>query len=181
MNDSVAADLTQMVHEFQTFLQSALADKTADSFESLEQRANRFDSFIREMQQVRHANEARAAIRRLEGRDALTDVDRDTIRDLVVGDAAAYLKQENNLKDWLAELQRLGQRVQELSSRADDESVRELRGVVKDAVRLLPNIRSYMEEKQRLDRFNAAIANLDADNRRLLADLLREMMSSTTR
>jgi hypothetical protein len=171
-------ELAGMARTLETFVHSALRDKTAESFESLEQQVNRLDSFIRELQQSRCADEARHSIRRLEGNEPLTDNDRNIIRSLVVGDAECYLEQQNNLNNWLEELERLNQHMQHLADAQDEQDIRELHGVVKDAVHLLPNIRSYMEDKERLDRFNAALASLDDANRKLLVEVLREKLAS---
>lgn len=177
----ISNDLTVMVGELESFVRSALSTRTAESFEMLERQVNRFDSSIREVQQARRATEARAAIGRLEGHEPLTEADRESIRTLVVGDAEAYIKHKNNLNDWLAELERLSTEMQAMAGRGDDEVIEDLRGVVKDAVRLLPNIRSYMEEKERLDHFNAALDKLDNSDRQLLAEVLRGMLAGSTR
>lgn len=181
MKTDLDNDLAVRVQELAALVSSAVRQKTVESFETLERQVNQFETFVRELQQARCADDARAAIRRLESNQALTDGDRQTIRSLVVGDAEQYLKQENNLNEWLNELQRLTDLMSHAAGSTSDGAIDEMRGIVKDAVRLLPNIRSYMEEKDRLNRFNAAFAELDDDNRRLLVDILREKISSTTR
>lgn len=174
-------ELNQTVKGLTLLAQSALAQGTADAYETLEQQVNRFESALREIQQTRMASQAREVIARLKSRDPLSPEDQAAIRDLIVGDAAQYVKQENNLNDWLGELQRLSQEMERLARSTEDASIGSLRGVVKDTVRLLPNIRSYMEEKGRVDKFNAAFASLDNDNRKLLIQLLEEKLSSPTR
>ncbi len=174
-------DLASRVQDLATLVSSAVRLKTVESFETLERQVNHFETFVRELQQARCADDARAAIRHLESNQALTDADRQTIRALVIGDAEQYIKQESNLNEWLTELQRLTDRMSDVAGSDSQDAIDEMRGIVKDAVRLLPNIRSYMEEKDRLDRFNAAFATLDDDNRRLLVDILREKLASATR
>jgi hypothetical protein len=63
----------------------------------------------------------------------------------------------------------------------DETTMSQLRGISKDAVRLMPSLRAYMEEKDRLDRFNRAMANLDEPNRQILTQVVSEMLSSPKR
>jgi hypothetical protein len=121
------------------------------------------------------------AIKSLSAGRALSPNAQAAVRAIIVGDAESYLEMENNFKDWIAELQRLEGEMHRLAQSPSPQTVAQLRGVAKDAVRLLPNIRSYAEEKDRLDRFNAALANLDEANRELLVQLLREKLESPTR
>jgi hypothetical protein len=181
MNRNALNELANVVNGLKSLVNKAIASDSAESFETLSQQFGRLESSLRERHQLELRERSKAAIARLQKKSPLSGEDEAVIRALVVGDAEFYLKNENNLKDWLNELERLGGEMQRLAGDASEAGLANLRGVVKDAVRLVPNIRNYMEEKARLDRFNHALANLDDDNRELLVKLLREMQESPTR
>jgi len=174
-------DLSEIVESLSALVRSAALDRSPEAFESVEQQISRFEAMVREVQQARCSAETKRAIRNLQQGQPLAPEELEAIRMMVVGDAEFYLKHENNLNEWLAELDRLMAEVRRLAATGEDRALAELRGVLRDAVRLLPNIRSYMEEKRRLDRFNTAFASLDPANRRLLVELLQEMLDSPRR
>lgn len=181
MTTLTQTDLPALADDLQATAQNAIQDPTPEAFSLLEHQINRFESQVRELQQSIWAPKARAAIRKLQTGKPIDAEAVATIRALVVSDAEHYLKHENNLDDWLEELQRLISTIAELSQLSDESSLADLRGVVRDAVRLVPNIRAYTDERRRLTRFDAALAHLDDDNRRLLAQLLIEKLDSPHR
>lgn len=181
MTASVHNNALTTVEDLMVLMRDAVRCPTVDALETLEQQLGRFDTALREMQQEKFGDRAKSALTNLRGGRPLSDDDKSTLRSLVVGDAESYLKMENNFHDWLKELTRLENEMVRLSASVDDESFRQLRGVVRDAMRLMPSIRSYMDEKARLDRFNRAMSNLDESNRNLLVQVVNEMLSSRSR
>lgn len=160
---------------------SALGNDSVDDLESFERYLNEVDAYVREMQQSAWTNEAKGTIRRLEKGDALGNEDKALIRAFLISDAEGYLQQENNFADWKRELHRL---VGELGKRANmvtRDSIPELRGILKDAVRLVPDIRNYMDEKRRVEKFEQALKNLDKPSREMLCRVLREQLFSAKR
>jgi hypothetical protein len=177
-------DTDQLVESVQGLKEasaSALAHESAEDFEAFERYLNEVDAFVRETQQSLWANEARATIRRLEKGDPLNDHDHDLIRTFLISDAQGYLALENNYRDWLDELQRLIAEVCKRVNTVDRESIANLRGVLKDAIRLVPDIRNYLEEKRRVEKFEQALGTLDASSRDMLVRVLREQLRSHTR
>lgn len=162
-------------------IEDAMRRPSAASFEGLEQQVGRLEIEVREMQQALVADDARRALTALKSGKDLTPDQRAVLRALVVGDAESYLHMENNLNEWLTELQRLAGEMHRLAGATSARALGELRGVVRDAVRLLPSIRAYMDEKCRLDRFDSALDNLDDANRQLLVHVVNEMLGSPTR
>lgn len=159
----------------------ALDHPTVEDFIDLERQLTTTEAMIREFQQGMWATEVKATIKRLEKNQPLTEADRDVIRTFIVSDAEHYLAQENNFHDWLREFRRL---LDELARRAhmvDRGTIGELRGVMKDAVRLVPDIRNYLEEQRRVDRFDLAQADLDTQSRTMLARILKEQITSSSR
>ena len=63
----------------------------------------------------------------------------------------------------------------------DRNTIGDLRGVLKDAIRLVPDIRNYLEERQRVEKFEQALNSLDGPSRDMLARLIKEQLSSPKR
>jgi len=57
----------------------------------------------------------------------------------------------------------------------------QFRGVLKDAIRLVPDIRNYLEERRRVEKFEVALHTFDATSRNALARLLTEQLGSDSR
>ena len=178
------ADTDQLVETVQGLKEaatSALAHGSADDFEAFERYLSEVDAFVRETQQSLWANEAKATVRRLEKGDPLHPQDHDLIRAFLISDAQSYLAHENNYNDWLKELSRLVDDLCKQVSTVDRETIADLRGVLKDAIRLVPDIRNYLDEKRRVEKFEQALGTLDASSRDMLVRVLREQLRSQAR
>ncbi len=134
--------------------ESALHRPTVEDFIDIERQLGEVDTLTRELQQSLWRNEAKHTIKRLESNEPLTESDREVIRTFVVSDAQHYLDEENNFPDWLREFRRLLTEMDRRAHTVDRESIGPMRGVVKDAVRLIPYIRNYLEVQRRFDRFD---------------------------
>ncbi len=178
------ADTDQLVETVQSLKEAAknaLAHESADDFEAFERYLNEVDAFVRETQQSLWANEARATLRRLEKGDPLNEQDNELIRAFLISDAERYLKHENNYQDWLTELKRLVDDLCKRVNTVDRDSIADIRGVLKDAIRLVPDVRNYLDEKRRVEKFEQAMDTLDKSSRDMLARLLREQLRSNKR
>jgi signal transduction histidine kinase len=173
--------LVETVQGLREASQSALAHESAEDFEAFERYLNEVEAFVRETQQSLWSNEARATIRRLEKGDPLNEPDMELIRAFLISDAQRYLAHENNYNDWLKELRRL---VDDLCKRVNTvgrETIADLRGVLKDAIRLVPDIRNYLDEKRRVEKFEQALETLDKSSRDMLVRVLREQLRAHNR
>ena len=173
--------LVETVQGLKEAAKNALANESAEDFEAFERYLNEVDAFVRETQQSLWANEAQATVRCLEKGDPLNEPDHDLIRAFLVSDADHYLALENNYNDWLKELKRL---VDDLCKRVNTvkrDTIAYLRGVLKDAIRLVPDIRNYLDEKRRVEKFDQALVTLDNSSRDMLVRVLREQLRSPTR
>lgn len=180
----MTVETDQLVETIQSLKETAscaLAHDSADDFEAFERHLNEIDAFVREVQQSLWTNEAQGAIRRLEKGDPLNEQDQELIRTFLISDAESYLKYENNYRDWLNELKRLVDELCKQVNTVDRDTIADLRGVLKDAIRLVPDIRNYLDEKRRLEKFEQAIGTLDKPSRDLLVRLLREQLRSPNR
>ena len=179
---TVAQDqLTEMIQELKTSADSALAGQNVKEFSEFERFVNEVDAMVRETQQAMWGSEAKAVIKKLERGDALTDPEREVIRTFLVSDAEHYLAHENNFGDWQLELKRLVNDIARRANTLDKHSIAALRGVIKDAVRLVPDIRNYLEERERVKKFDNALKGLDQPARDMLGQLMREQLKSPKR
>ena len=181
MSTVVTNQLSETIHGLKDAAGSALQHRSAEDFETFERYLSEVEGYVREVQQSLWAAEARGTIRRLEKGEPLNDADQNLLRAFLVADAQAYLRHENNFSCWVKELERI---VADLGTRvvaADRESISDLRGVLKDAIRLVPDIRNYLEEQRRVEKCERALKQMDADSRTLLLSLLKEQLRSEKR
>jgi hypothetical protein len=175
------AQLSETILSLKDAAGSALQNQSAEDFEAFERYLSEVEGYVREVQQSLWAAEARGTIRRLEKGDPLNDADEKLLRAFLVSDAQAYLRHENSFGGWVKELERL---IADLSTRvvaADRESISDLRGVLKDAIRLVPDIRNYLEEQRRVEKCEQALKHMDAGSRTLLLSLLKDQLRSEKR
>lgn len=179
---TVATDqLTETIQQLKQAAEEALAAQNAKEFSEFERFVNEVEAFVRETQQSLWGAEAKAVIRKLERGDALQENDKQVIRTFLVSDAEHYLACENNYGDWQLELKRLMTDVSRRANMLDKDSIAELRGVLKDAIRLVPDIRNYLEERERVKKFDSALKSLDQPSRDMLAQLMREQLTHEKR
>ncbi len=179
---TVATDeIQQTVESLRETAAAALQGGSPVEFEQVERQLSRLDTELREMQQGMWADDARAVIRRLEKGEPLGPTDRDVIRAFLISDAERYLAMENNYQDWVAELDRLLGEIAKRMTMVDRNSVADLRGLLKDAMRLVPSIRNYLEERDRIDRCRHALESLDYRSRELLARILKDDLERVDR
>lgn len=181
MTHMVTTELTLAVEDLIAAANAAVQQATPQAFETLEQRVNRFATSLRELQQSQLKPQVKSAVRNLEAGRPLSDNEAAAVRALVIGDAESYVALENDCAAWIHELQRLVAEINRLADAADHDAIATLRGLVKDAARLVPTMRAHAEEKQRVTQFEHAFARLDDANRALLVQLLREMLDSPNR
>lgn len=179
---TVATDqLSETIQNLKGAAEAALANETADQFSDFEKYVNEVEAYVRETQQAFWADDAKATVKHLEKGEPLTQADRDAIRTFLVSDAERYLQHENNYGDWKRELQRLMDDLVRRSHVVDHDSIGDLRGVLKDAIRLVPDIRNYLEERERVEKFDRALSTLDAPSCQMLARLIKEQLRSSSR
>jgi signal transduction histidine kinase len=178
MTTADANRLADTVDALQETALTALGKESPEQFEFVEQQINRLEATIREIQQEMWGAEVRTAIDHLEEGKALTNQDLAVIRAFLVSDAEAYMAHENNYEDWVQELSRLLKDMRQRAANVSRETISDLRGVLKDAIRLVPDIRNYLEEKRRIRQFDAALKSLDRPSRQMMAGILQEQISS---
>ncbi len=136
-------------------------------------------SEIREAVQAATAKAMQPIIHKLKKNEPLSVEEKDLVRVWIVGDAAAFAKKENDCHAWLEELSRLGEAIGAVAQLPGSMAeMFDLHGNLEEAVRLAGDIQFFLEEKERLARFEQAIQNLTAADADLLAGILQEKLSS---
>jgi hypothetical protein len=140
--------------------------ETSENYESLDNMLRQLGVMARELMQDQLKNAYRNIAEKLENGTPLSPSEQDTLDCLIVGDARAYLAQEQDFANWRARLST----TQELLS---------LQAVCLEAKAVLPDITYYLREKERIERFESSTRNaLTAESGKLLAEVVEEMMQS---
>ena len=118
-------------------------------------------------------------MQKLENNQPLNPEEKDLIRSWIVGDAAAFTKKEQDYGVWLEEFRRLGEAISNQESLPTSlPDLLDIYGNLEEAVRLAGDIQFFLEEKERVVRFEQAIQNLSASEAEMLAGILREKLNS---
>jgi hypothetical protein len=118
-------------------------------------------------------------IAKLEKNQPLSEQEKQVVRLWVVGDAEGYLKMENNFKEWMEEYQRLQNVIAGYEGKAGSlQEMVEVHGVLEDAIKVADAIAHYLDDKERVTRFNNAMNDLNAQDNKFIAGMLKSMMSS---
>ncbi len=104
----------------------------------------------------------------------LADADKTLIRMWLIGDAEAYLIEENNLADWKRELARLRGEIDGLASAsATPENLQILQALLSDAHNVIMDIARFHNERERIEHFERTMSDrMDSRDRSQLADVL---------
>ncbi len=173
--------LADAIQDLKQAAQEALEAQTVEEFEAIERRLAETDVLFREAQQAMWVSEAQATLKRLERNEPLGEIDHSVLRAFLISDATSYLSLENDYNDWLNEFERLIGDLEKRVRMVTRESIADVRGVLKDAIRLTPDIRNYLDERTRVARCEAALKDLDRSSREVLAKLLTEQLRSAKR
>jgi hypothetical protein len=140
---------------------------------------NDLEGYMREYIQDTTQDEIKKLLNKLRNGGDLTRDELQSMKLWIVGDAAHYTRMENNFDDWTQELKRLTDEINcRKSPNPDLETAVELRALLQDGIRLLPNIIYFLQEKSRVNKFHVAAYELDRKERAFLIELLKEKMVS---
>lgn len=118
---------------------------------------------------------------KLEQGNVLTTAEYNILEMLMVGEAKYYLRSEINVDLWRAELKRLTEEIEKQRAAGLDEidGLMTLRALCREAMRIIPDLAYYFREKERVRRFEDVTSGaIDVEARRLLANLIKEMIES---
>lgn len=164
---------------------NAMADArtamTENAFQQAASAASDARSAVREESQARTATEIKGVIDKLQSGDRLTDQELTLVRAWVVGDAESYTKMENSFQEWLSEYDRLEQVLAGYETKeCSPDELTELVGILEDAARISYDIANFLEKKDRIGKFNAAVSDgLNDRERELLVGILTNSLHSS--
>jgi len=134
---------------------------------------------LREQLQAATQTEIGGVIATLDAGADPTPTQLDLIRLWVVGDAEHYVRLEGDYRTWLAELDRLvGELSQVQGATLTVADLTRVAAWARDAQRVLADIEYFKQEEARVQRFEQAAKGLTADDKRTLANILRQKLAS---
>jgi len=134
---------------------------------------------VREAIEQATADDVAAIISKLEGNQPLSEAEKQTVRLWVVGDAEGYVKMENNFPDWLVEYQRLVDTIGDYEGKPGSvQELVEVHGVLEDAIKVADALAHFLEDRERVARFEKAIIQLNAEDGKFIAGILKSLLAS---
>ena len=178
--EQIGDQYLQAVDEVLGWFDKAHQMETADAYSALHHRVDDLREDLRESVQALTRAQMQRIIGQLRDGEPITEEDIRLIRLWVVGDADAYVDEENNFGDWVDELQRLGEEVGNLRSAAvEPGKLKQLQALLTDARAVILNISNFLTYKERVDRFEETMnGGLDDKRRQTLAEILSRSYDS---
>jgi len=134
---------------------------------------------VREALQDLTGPQMEAIIKKLEDRAPLTQEDKDYVRSWIIGDAQGYTRVENHLQAWLQEFRALQNAVKSYEGQeVTVQSLLNLHAILEDAVRVAANIEGFLEKKERIERFEKAIQEIDREGATFIVNILKGQLQS---
>ena len=167
--------LASIGHLIRDAVVNASADKFSEAGMELVQARDQINAEVKE----HTAKAMKSVIQKLERDQTLSAEEKDLIRLWIVGDAEAFTKNESDFQEWLEEFRRLGEAIANMDRMPDSISeMLDLEGSLEEAVRLAGDLQFFLEEKERVTHFLQAIQNLSESEAKMMADILKEKLSS---
>jgi hypothetical protein len=160
-------------------MRQAQADNTSESYGFVATELVKSKNEVRQAIEQATAGIIAAIIGKLENNQPLTEEEKQTVKLWVVGDAEGYVKSENNFQEWLEEFRRLMEIIAAWESKTG--SIQELvavHGVLEDAIKLADAVAHYLEDRERVARFENAITSMNAEDSKFIAGMLKSMLNS---
>jgi hypothetical protein len=170
----------QIVDDIVWWFEKTHQTETADAYSALRNRVDELREDLHKSVQALTRDQMREIVRQLRGDKPVTEEDIRLIRLWLVGDADAYVDEENNFGDWADEIQRLGEEIKSLrSASVEPKKLKQLQVLLTDARGVISNIAHFLTHKERVDRFEETMSGgLDDKRRQILADILSRSYDS---
>ncbi len=163
-------------------MKQAQADNTSESYGYVATTLVKSKNGIRQAIEQATAEAVAAIIGKLENNQPLTEAEKQTVKLWVVGDAEGYVKMENNFQDWLEEYRRLLDVIADWEGKTGSvQELVEVHGVLEDAIKVADAVAHYLEDRERVARFENAMRNLNAEDNKFIAGMLKSMLASPDR
>ena len=163
-------------------MKQAQADNTSESYGYVAAQLVQSKNGIRQAMEQATADAVAAIIGKLENHQPLTEAEKQTVKLWVVGDAEGYLKMENNFQDWLKEYRRLLEVIADWEGKTGSvQELVEVHGVLEDAIKVAEAVSHYLEDRERVARCETALNNLNSEDNKFIAGMLKSMLESPRR
>ena len=163
-------------------MQQAQADNTSESYGYVATELVKSKDGVRQAIEQATAEAIAAIIGKLENNQPLNDAEKQTVKLWVVGDAEGYVKMENNFQDWLKEYRRLLDIIAAWEGKTGSvQELVEVHGVLEDAIKVADAVAHYLEDRERVARFERAMSNMNDEGRKFIAAMLKSMLASPER
>jgi hypothetical protein len=131
-------------------------------------------NFVREEAQKKSSPEIKRILKKLQSDEQLSAGEIGLIKAWIVGDAAGYTKMENNFQDWISEYERLRKSIDAYENKdCSFDELLTLHGILEDATRVSYDIANFLENKERIRKFESAVGDgIDAREREILVNVL---------
>jgi len=174
-------DVAARINETADLATRSLEAEASAGYETLDLQVRELEAQAREAFQAKLGDHFWPVVEKLENGAPLAAAEQDMLQLFMVGDAKYYVKYENDVENWKNEVKRLVEEMRRLqaSGLTEVDSLMHLRALCREAMRILPDLAFYFGEKERARKFEEAIRGaIDRDTRRLLANLIKEMLAS---
>ncbi len=163
-------------------MKQAQADNTSESYGYVATELVKSKNGIRQAIEQATAEAVAAIIGKLENNQPLNEAEKQTVKLWVVGDAEGYVKMENNFQDWLEEYRRLLDVIADWEGKTGSvQELVEVHGVLEDAIKVADAVAHFLEDRERVARFENAMSNLNAEDNKFIAGMLKSMLASPDR
>jgi hypothetical protein len=163
-------------------MKQAQADNSSESYGYVATQLVQSKNGIRQAIELATADAIAVIIGKLENNQPLTEAEKQTVKLWVVGDAEGYVKMENNFQDWLKEYRRLLDVIADWEGKTGSvQELVEVHGVLEDAIKVADAVAHYLEDRERVVRCETALSNLNAEDNKFIAGMLKSMLDSPDR
>ena len=163
-------------------MKQAQADNTSESYGYVATELVKSKNGIRQAIEQATAEAIAAIIGKLENNQPLNDAEKQTVKLWVVGDAEGYVKMENSFQDWLEEYRRLLDVIADWEGKTGSvQELVEVHGVLEDAIKVADAVAHFLEDRERVARCETALSNLNAEDNKFIAGMLKSMLASPDR
>jgi hypothetical protein len=160
-------------------ISNAAASTDAETFTKVASELVNSKNRVREEFQALTAEKIKDIIKKLEKNKPLEADEKEVVKLWVVGDAEGYIQMEESLQEWLDDFRELAGIIKDYESKPPSpQDLVEAHGVLEDAVKIADAIAHFLDDRERVSRFQKAIDNLDAADSKLIAGILRESLLS---
>lgn len=183
---SEPASLTVRSRAVAAMAREAAETEDPTTLERLEMELGELRSLARERMQERFQEDLLALAEKLESEASLDERDRGLLSAVTTGAARLYLKNEDDLDAWREEIRTLAATLEQMPDAEQDgasglRAYLQAQAAVEEAMRVVPDLRVYLQEGERMKRFEEVTRSLDSDERLFLARIIRDKLASPNR